>query len=53
MLRRLALAVLFAVLLWRWLLRKLLARPRRVVWEAPFEPLDDPYLADLWRRDAA
>lgn len=43
--------ILAAVVL---LVRRLLSEPDRM-WspEVPFEPIEDPYLVDLWRNDAA
>ena len=40
------LAVLTAIAGWRWLLRRTMIRPRRVIYEAPFTIPWDPHLED-------
>ena len=42
------LAILASLAVWRWLLRKTMTRPRRVIYEAPFTLLEDPYLEVIW-----
>jgi hypothetical protein len=48
--KRLAFAAVFAALIAAAIWREL---RRNFAWEEPFEPDTDPYLVDLWRRDAA